>query len=100
MGLFLLLGAFAVGCGDKGGTSGGDSSSKPASTGDAKSGGDAKAGGGYAAYVDAYCACKGDMKCISDAGVKYKDSMGDAAKADVSVSKKLADCTQANPPKP
>ena len=89
----MVLGAVcAVGCGSSGSTTGGDSSAKAASTGDAK------AGGGFSGYVDAYCACKGDTKCIADAGMKFKDAMGDAGK-DVSLAKKLADCTTANPPK-
>ena len=69
------------------------SSAKPA---DSATAGVAK--GGFAGYVDAYCACKGDTKCITDAGMKYKDVMGDAGK-DVALAKKLADCTTANPPK-
>jgi hypothetical protein len=31
--------------------------------------------------------------------MKFADSMKDAATADVALSKKLADCMQANPPK-
>src|SRR5258708_39812552 len=57
------------------------------------------ANGGYARYVDAVCARKGDLMCIADAGMKFKDSMADARKGGVSLSKKLAACLRAGPPR-
>jgi len=102
----LLLGAvFAVGCGDaeKGTGSGSAKASSAPSTKSTASGGAtgsaAAAGGSYDDYIKAVCDCKGDMKCIGDAGIKYQDTITkNAASVTPDQAKKLTECTAAMAP--
>jgi hypothetical protein len=93
MGLFLLLGAFAVGCGDKGGTTGGESSGKPASTSGGAAAGIPECDANVKKYDEVI---EGMKKCkVPDAGKAAWDSgiktMEDSKKALQDASKAYKD---------